>query len=153
MNYDILFKTLHNLEFVWLLPGDDNRAEDGKELRRQFLLEGHFPDDVEWRTQIPCSVFEMLLAFAVRAEKNTMGYSKIEWFWEFLRNLNLADANDASGIPPDEIAECVEMFMWRTYRPDGDGGLFPLRHPEQDQTKIEIWKQFCDYLVDQNRLP
>lgn len=152
LSFDVLFKTLHNLEFVWLLPGDDNRAEDGKELRREFLIMGDIPDDVEWRTQIPCSVFEMLVGFSRRAEKNT-GVPAKEWFWEFLTNLNLAEANDASGVEPEEIQDTVEMLIWRTYEPSGDGGLFPLREPTRDQTQEEIWQQFCDYLVDQNRLP
>lgn len=151
--FETLFKTLHSLEFVWLLPGDDNRAEDGKELRREFLIMGDIPDHEEWRTQVPCSVFEMFIAFAKRAEKNTNGTSAKAWFWEFLYNLNLSKANDASGIEPDEIADVVEMFMWRQYRYDGDGGLFPLQDSLRDQTETEIWDQFCDYLVDQHRLP
>lgn len=152
LTFDTLFKTLHNIEFVWLLSGDDNRAEDGKELRREFLIMGEIPDDIEWRTQIPCSVFEMLIAFSKTADKNT-GIPFYEWFWEFLRNLNLSEANDASGVEPGEIMEVIEMFLWRNYERNGDGGLFPLREPNRDQTEIEIWDQFCDYLVDQNRLP
>lgn len=150
--FDTLFKTLHNLEFVWLLPGDDNRAEDGKELRREFLIMGEFPDNVEWRTQVPCSVFEMFVGFSKRAENSTSTKAK-DWFWEFLTNLNLSEANDASGIQPEEIEEVIEMFMWRRYPPNGDGGLFPIASPTRDQTELEIWDQFCDYLVDQNRLP
>lgn len=152
LTFDILFKTLHNLEFIWLLSGDDNRAEDGKELRREFLIMGDIPDHEEWRTQIPCSVFEMLIAFSRRAEKNT-GAPAADWFWEFLKNLNLAEANDGSGIEPGEIEDVIEILLWRNYPPDGDGGLFPLMEPNRDQTKLEIWEQFCDYLVDQNRLP
>lgn len=152
LSFDTLFKTLHNVEFVWFLPGDDNRAEDGKELRREFLLVGHIPDDVEWRTMIPCSVFEMLIAFSRRAELNS-STSAIDWFWEFLYNLNLDKANDASGVMPGEIVDVLEHFMFRNYRENGDGGLFPLGRETRDQTEIEIWQQFCDYLVDQNRLP
>jgi hypothetical protein len=150
--YDTLFKTLHNTEFAWLLSGDDNRAEDGKDLRREFLISGDIPDHPEWRTQVPCSVFEMLIAFSRRAEFNSET-SAHEWFWEFLRNLNLHQAHDSSGVDPLEIQEVLEHFMWRNYRSDGDGGLFPLRDSPRDQTEVEIWYQFCDYLVDQHRLP
>lgn len=152
LSFDILFRTLHNLEFVWLLSGDDNRAEDGKELRREFLIMGDIPDDVEWRTQVPCSVFEMLIGFSTRADKNT-GTPAKQWFWEFLTNLGLAEVSDASGVEPLEIEDTIERFLWRTYGPEGDGGLFPLRDPQRDQTELEILDQFCDYLVDQNRLP
>jgi hypothetical protein len=152
LSFDTLFKTLHNTEFVWLLSGDDNRAEDGKELRREFLIMGDIPDNPEWRTMVPCSVFEMLIAFSARAQKNSNTPAK-EWFWEFLDNLNLREVNDASGVEPEEIYDTLEHFMWRRYQPNGDGGLFPLREPQSDQTEREIWNQFCDYLVDQNRLP
>jgi hypothetical protein len=134
------------------LSGDDNRAEDGKELRREFLLMGHIPDHVEWRTLLPCSVFEMLIAFSRRAELNSNTSAK-DWFWEMLSNLNLAEVNDSEDVSSEEIQEVLEHFMWRNYTADGDGGLFPLRQPPSDQTQQEIWHQFCDYLVDQNRLP
>jgi len=150
--YDTLFKTLHNTEFVWHISGDDNRAADGKELRREFLLAGDFPDDIEWRTLYPCSVLEMLIAFARICEFNS-DLSSVEWFWEMLDNLSLKDVNDASEVSPYEIEEVLEHFMWRQYPPDGDGGLFPLDRPHKDQTKVEIWYQFCDYLVDKRRLP
>ena len=152
LTFDTLFKTLHNTEFVWLVTGDDNRAEDGKELRREFLVMGRIPDDPDWRLHFPCSVFEMLIAFSRRAERNT-GSPAIEWFWEFINNLNLANVNDASGVEPDEIQDTLMLFLWRNYLPNGDGGLFPLKNPKCDQKKQEIWQQFCDYLVDQDRLP
>lgn len=151
-SYDDLFKVLHNTEFVWLLSGDDNRAEDGKELRREFLLMADAPDHKEWRTQTPCSVFEMLIAFSKRAEFNSDVSAK-DWFWEFLDNLGFKYATDASNVSPEEIQDSLDIFMWRNYRPDGDGGLFPLQSPPSDQREVEIWGQFCDYLVDTNRLP
>jgi hypothetical protein len=153
LTYNNLFRTLHNTEFVWLLSGDDNRAEDGKELRREFLIMGDIPDHVEWRTQTPCSVFEMLIAFSKRAEFNTTGMSAKNWFWEMIANLNLQECNDANQVDPDEIRDVLTHFMWRNYTPNGDGGLFPINRPHADQTKVEIWHQFCDYLVDQDRLP
>ena len=152
VTYDTLFKTFHNTEFVWLLSGDDNRAEDGKELRREFLIMGDIPDNYEWRTLLPCSVFEMLIGFTRRAEFNSELSAK-DWFWIMVDNLNLKEANDTSGIDPMEIQEVLDYFLWRRYPADGDGGLFPLKNPIRDQTQIEIWDQFCDYLVDRNLLP
>ncbi len=49
LTYWKLFRTLYSTEFVWLLSGDDNRAEDGLELREEFLLESNIPDDPQWR--------------------------------------------------------------------------------------------------------
>jgi len=147
-----LLRKLHKTEFVWFLSGDDNRAEDGKELRREFILQADIPDDPEWRLILGCSVLEMLIAFARRAEFQTdMPVS--DWFWEFLTNLGLAEFNDGSDLDPEEIDEILECLVWRTYDYNGLGGMFPIKNPETDQRDIEIWHQFCDYLVDQDRLP
>lgn len=150
LTYDTLLKTLHNTEFVWYLSGDDNRAEDGRELRRDFLIAAALPDDLEWRNEYPCSVFEMLIAFSVKAEFNTQ-IPAVDWFWKMLENLNLRHLNDASGISPYDIQEVLEHFMFRQYPPNGDGGLFPLAWPEEDQRQVEIWYQFCAYLMEQER--
>lgn len=152
LTYDTLFRTLHNTEFIWLLTGDDNRAEDGKELRREFLILADIPDDVDWRTVIPCSVFEMLIAFIRRCADNS-NISAQDWFWEIIENLGLKEVNDASGVAPEEIQDTLEIFLWRQYPPDGDGGMFPLQRPHRNQAELEIWYQFCDYLVDRDRLP
>ena len=150
LTFDTLLKTLHNTEFVWFLSGDDNRAADGKELRREFLIAGHFPDNEEWRKEPPCSVLEMMIAFSRRAEFNSEQPAHY-WFWEMINNLNLNGANDASDISPYDITEVLEHFMWRQYPPNGDGGLFPLIEPQEDQTKVEIWYQFCAFVLEQQR--
>lgn len=152
VSYDGLFRVLHNTEFAWTIPGDDNRAEDGKELRREFLIVGDIPDNLEWRTMVPCSVFEMLIAFSRRAEFNSQ-ISAREWFWTMIENLGLKEVTDAADVDPLEVVDTLEHFMWRRYTPNGDGGLFPLVSPQRDQTELEIWYQFCDYLVDRNLLP
>ena len=151
-SYDTLLKTLHNTEFAWTLPGDDNRSADGKELRTEFLIASDAADDPDWRTLFPASVLEMLIAFSRRCEFNSDILAR-EWFWIMIDNLNLKEANDASRISPYEIEEVLEPFMWRQYAPDGDGGLFPLENPTRDQRDLEIWQQFCDYLVDKKLLP
>ena len=152
LRFDKLLKTLHGTEFVWLISGDDNRAEDGLELRREFLLEAGIPDHPEWR-MMPCSLFEMLIAFSRRTEFAT-DIPAHEWFWEFIDNLGLREYNDSTSITSDEIAEILYAFVWRQYDMSGrGGGLFPIEHPKHDQTQVEIWYQFCEYLTDQNRMP
>lgn len=148
--YDLLRK-LHRTEFVWTISGDDNRAEDGKELRKEFIFQAEVPDDPEWRILIGCSVLEMLIAFARRAEFQD-DTPLPEWFWEFLTNLGL-DTYDDSCFEEDFVELVLESFIWRTYNPDGNGGLFPIGDPPTDQRKVEIWYQFCEYLVDQDRVP
>lgn len=36
-SYTDLFERMHNLEFVWIIPNDDNRIQDGLDLRIEFL--------------------------------------------------------------------------------------------------------------------
>jgi hypothetical protein len=151
LTYWNLLKTMQNTEFVWLLSGDDNRAEDGLELRREFILEAESPDDPSWRRDPGCSVLEMLIAFSRRTEYMTAQKAK-DWFWEFIDNLGLKEVNDGHEATPEDIGEILDEFVWRTYEPSGHGGLFPLNDPQRDQTEVEIWYQFCDYLVDQGRL-
>jgi hypothetical protein len=146
-----LLRKLHRTEFVWMLSGDDNRADDGKELRREFILQAEIPDNPEWRTQIGCSVLEMLIAFARRAEFQDRTPTP-DWFWEFITNLGLDKFNDKN-FDSEFVELVLDDLIWRTYAPDGNGGLFPIRNPIQDQRDVEIWYQFCEYLVDQDRLP
>lgn len=146
-----LLKVLHTTEFVWLLSGDDNRAMDGKELRREFLLASDIPDNMEWRTILGCSLLEMFIAFSRRTEFDTEMKAR-KWFWEFMDNLKLTEFNDAN-FDPYKVDDILQEFIWRTYDDHGHGGMFPMVNPHADQREVEIWYQFCDYLVDQDRLP
>lgn len=146
LTYWNLLRQLHSTEYAWLISGDDNRAEDGVELRTEFINESNFPYNEGWEG-VGCSVLEMLIAFSRRAQFNA-GETSQFWFWHFLDNLGLADANDASHIPPEEIDETLYTFVWRLYDESGAGGLFPMQNPPKDQKEVEVWYQFCEYLVD-----
>lgn len=153
LTYTKLLKRLHTTEFVWLVSGDDNRAEDGVDLRNDFLIEAQLPEDPMWLEE-PCSVLEMLIAFSKRAEYATDS-SYLGWFWEFLENLGLREFNDAAynGFTK-KIDDILFRFVWRQYDFRGrGGGMFPLQDTPQDQKEVEIWYQFCDYLNDQDRMP
>lgn len=145
-----LLRKLHSTEFVWLIPNDDNRVEDGLELRHEFVREMNIEVDPEW-SKLDCSILEMLIAFSRRAEFQT-DISAKDWFWMFMEHLRLADCNDASDVNPSVIDEILYQFVWRTYDYNGVGGLFPLHETNHDQRKVEVWYQFCEFLVDQERL-
>jgi hypothetical protein len=149
LTYWKLLRELQNTEFVWKIPMDDNRAEDGKELRNEFLLEARIQTDEEW-FHIGCSILEMFIAFSKRAAFIT-DRSPQEWFWEFIGNLGLASFNDA-GFNLFILTDILYTFIWRTYDYHGNGGMFPIRHPRRDQREVEIWYQFCDYLEEQEDL-
>ena len=95
LTYWNLLRELHATEFVWLISGDDNRAADGVELRKEFhrMIQLELDQDLPWM-MLGCSVLEMLIAFSRRASFQT-DMPEREWFWIFLEHLGLADLNDA----------------------------------------------------------
>lgn len=145
-NYIDLLQILHRTEFVWVIPGDKNRKEDGVELRDYFLNETGYDKDSLWFNEL-CSIFEVLVAFAQRAAFQ-IEYSVSDWFWKFMENLNLNEYRQISDTDLPVIEDILYVFIWRTYDFNGNGGLFPLDEPEQDQRQVEIWYQFCAWVAE-----
>jgi hypothetical protein len=142
-----LLRQLFKKEFVWIVPNDDNRVEDGRDLRREFFEEAHIDDvDLDW-LQLGCSFLEMLIGLARRLSFQADGEPS-GWFWQLLENLELEQYTDSPGPPIDRVDEIMDRVIWRTYTKTGAGGLFPLRHPRQDQREVEIWFQMHAYLMD-----
>lgn len=150
IRYESLLYVLHCVEFAWIILGDDNRAEEGKELRKEFLREIHLDEDEDSWMVLGCSVLEMLIAFSRRAAFQTDKSSE-EWFWIFMENLKLSEISDSAfDEEAEKIGPIIDNLVWRRYDRFGrGGGLFPLRRSENDQRKVEIWYQFCEYLVEQ----
>lgn len=147
-SYFTLMRDLHSTEFVWLMPGDDNRAADGMDLRKEFIQQAHLDFNPPWMN-IPCSVLEMFIALSRRAEFDTDIGSR-EWFWIFLENLNIADLTDANLGITQLVNEVLYTFVWRLYDRKGNGGMFPLNQSIHDQRKIEVYYQFCEWVTENN---
>lgn len=145
-NYYTLLQTLHSIEFVWLLSGDDNRAADGLDLRHEFITQLDIHPPEPWM-DAPCSVLEMFVAFSRIAAFDTEPDAR-EWIWTVLQNLNLNELSDASLGVEETTREIIDRFIWRTYDPDGYGGMFPLNDPHHDQKELEIYSQFCEWLIE-----
>lgn len=144
-----LLRLLHDIEFVWLIPNDDNRVEEGKCLREEFINDGHYEADEAWMNE-GCSFFEMLIAFSVKISILTEGEAR-SWFWHLIQNLALEHRTDAYSFAPrhgEEVTEVVDRVIWRTYDYNGHGGLFPLLKPSEDQRKVELWYQVQAYLLE-----
>jgi hypothetical protein len=75
-------------------------------------------------------------------------------FWDIVNNLHLEKYTDNNYTRSSEkqVATRIDRFINRTYRPNGQGGLFPLIKPHEDQTKVEIWYQMSAYLMENNLL-
>lgn len=147
-NYYALLEFLHRTEYVWLIPGDRNRAEDGCELRYYFLTESGMEKDHNWYDS-PCSLLEVLVAFANRASFQTDTPTR-DWFWQFLAHLKLDEYRHVSTSDIPVMEEIVDRFMYRKFDYNGEGGILPVNNPTRDQRKIELWWQFCDYVYDRN---
>ena len=143
--YEQLLSIFHRHPFEWFVVGDDNRVEEGLDLREEFKEVTGLASD----TDDQCSVLECLVAFA-RKIGSTSGLPSIFWFWTMIENLGMANMNDAYG--PDEVTthEALDIFVNRHYDELGHGGIFPLRESEYDQRYIELWYQFNEYSYQNN---
>lgn len=144
--YRKLLAHLHGTEFRYSIPTDENRAGDGVDLRYRFLLEcGH-----EQESDEPCSVLEMMVALAIRCEEHIMhdpaiGSRTSQWFWGMIANLGLDSMSD-DGYDERFVDERLSMLLDRTYKRNGEGGLFTVKDCRFDLRKVEIWYQMCWYL-------
>lgn len=147
--YWSLFRQLYGKEFVWLVLNDDNRVEDGKNLRDEFLLSFDAGPDPAWM-ELGCSVLEMLIALS-RHLAFEDGNDVEGWFWEMLENLDLVVNDDEyNRAAKNHIDYALDRLIWRSYLPDGRGGLFPLDSPTVDQRDVEIWLQFNAYIIERS---
>jgi hypothetical protein len=94
-------------------------------------------------------MLEMLVGLSRRLSFECEGESR-DWFWHLMENLGLRYYNDRSTYSKEHIDGILDRVIWRTYNPDGEGGLFPLRNSEQDQRGIEIWYQLSAYILELN---
>ena len=146
-SYFRLIQTLYDTEFVWLIVGDDNRVEDGLALRQEFCQNTNTPMHA-FGFMSDCSLLEIMIGFSRRAEFQT-DIRPSQWFWEFVSNLELSDYYD-DNFNEQRVNDILFNFVWRTYEYSGLGGMFPLSGAETDQRDVEIWYQFCAYLVEKH---
>lgn len=143
-----LFRQLFSTEFVWFVPNDDNRAEDGRALRSEWATQTGVEPDPEWLS-LGCSFLEMLIGLSRRLNFETDGgaHGVENWFWHLINNLGLTGYHDRSNFKSEDVEDITSAVIWRTYDRYGNGGLFPLRRSRKDQRQIEIWYQLSEYLL------
>lgn len=148
ITYRRLFELLHNTEFVYFIPHDENRAEDGISLRYHYCV-SHECEDLEWYLDGPCSILEMMIALAIREEHimsdPDKGDRTAQWFWSMVSSLGLSGMTDYN-FDEEFVNDSVAKFLNREYSPDGKGGLFTIRKWKRDARTAEIWHQLLAYL-------
>jgi hypothetical protein len=144
--YRDLFERLHNFEFVWVVPHDNNRVQDGLDLRTEFL-NGNRPNlKLEGVTML-----EILISLSRRVAFTAGGDERL-WAWRLLKNLRLNKMSDPlTEEKAQRVDEILYALVWRTYDRSGKGGFFPLRDSLEDQTKVEIWYQMNAYALEMDK--
>ena len=100
VSYRKLLTHLHEVEFTYILPMDENRAGNGINLRYRWALD--IDEDTDYILDVldgPCSVLEMMVALALHCEENIMddpmyGNRTGQWFWGMVNNLGLGAMSD-----------------------------------------------------------
>lgn len=146
-SWEGLLGQLHTKEFVWTVPNDDNRLHDAADLRTQFAYD-YEVDVRDLYLSLPLSVLEVIVALSVRIEFQVDGNAR-QWAWTLIENLGLTDYVDPVSPRMSElIDDTLEVFIYRNYKPSGEGGLFPLKYPRTDQRKVELWYQMHAWLAE-----
>jgi hypothetical protein len=131
---------LFTIEFVWTVPHDDNRLQDGLDLRTEFSNEQKI------RLEKGATVLEVLIALSRRLAFTAGGRAE-DWAWQLLANLRLTKMTDPfTENKARKVANILETLIWRQYHANGLGGFFPLNWPDKDQTQVEIWYQMQKYV-------
>lgn len=165
-NYNCLIEILHENEFYWSIYMDRNRAEDGKWLRQEFANE--CSDSIRRKfilvdmMEIEASILEVIIGIAERMDFELCeSFEDVDhiptYFKELIENLRLDVYTDnvfENTVDEEEetirsdIYDRLDMLCERSYAPNGEGGLFPLKNPGCDQRDIEIWHQMNAYILE-----
>lgn len=150
--YHKLLKRLNEIEFVYTISMDGNRAEDGVNLRYRFGRENGFQDNMiaPLLDDDPCTILEMMVALAIRCEEHIMsddvyGDRTEKWFWDMIYSLHLDDMDDFF-YSEDRVDHVCDNLIEHKYQRNGDGGLFTVKRYSHDMRCTEIWYQMCWYL-------
>ena len=146
-NYKKLLKAMKEKQFTVVVDNDVNRAEDGKYLRYTFYEE----TGIEGEIKGSCSFLEMCVGLSVRINSVIFepdpSYKPARWFWMMMENCGLDKYTDEQ-FDPLVVNKVMDRVILRRYSKTGKGGLFPLKHPNKDQTEVEIWYQMQQYVME-----
>lgn len=140
-----LFSIMFEKDFEWKVHNDDNRLQDGLDLRAEYCYANrvragslHFLGQARF--------LEVLIGLS-RRMAFTAGGDAQGWAWQFVINLELTRMSDPlTRRKSRKVNDILDTVIDRTYDPDGVGGFFPLTRPDEDQTQKELWYQMAAYI-------
>lgn len=147
--YYFLIKALYKKEFYWTNDMDENRSDEGKELRVIFSDEcglDNVPDEINGA----CSVLEMMISLSRRWNQEVSEGNEDctdVYFWKMIKNLGLEGCTDDK-FDPEMVREKLDILLDREYPDNGKGSLFPLKKSKESQKNIELWYQLQNYLIE-----
>ena len=144
-----MFEIMHNTEYYFLIPNDDDRVGDGKHLRVDFFREEvgrrYRKGDLDIKF---VSFLEVLIGLSRRVAFQA-GNDPSYWAWRLIKNLGLNKCSDPlSSGQIQKVEYTLEDQIWRNYDRKGHGGFFPLERSIEDQTKIDVWRQMNAYVME-----
>lgn len=141
--YNETFDIMHATEFQWTVANDDNRVQDGLDLRTEFM--GDHNGEI---TLLGVSFLEVMIGLSRRLAFIAGGEAP-KWAWHLMKNIRLRKYSDPlSHTGMRRVSDILDTVIWRQYHPDGRGGFFPLQNPSEDQTKVELWYQLNSYVIE-----
>jgi len=145
--YRHMLECMFDKDYVWLVPNDDNRLQDGLDLRAEFCFSHNVqPDHV--LTHKPSSFLEVLIGLSRRLAF-VAGGTPQGWAWQLIVNLELPNMTDPlSRYKVRKLNDIMDTTIFRTYQPNGLGGFFRLSWPERDMRKVELWYQMAAYISE-----
>lgn len=151
LSYNKMFSFLFDTPFHWTMPMDENRAADGIDLRYRYGRERGIADPIvaSYLDDRGCSMLEMMVALALRMENQIMENPDVgnrvgQWFWDMAVSLdiNMPDSRFDYG----RAERCIDRLERRTFKTNGEGGLFTVTTTTKDMRTTEIWYQMCYYI-------
>lgn len=149
---------LHRCTFSRRVGNDINRAVDGANLRKDFLVQMEEVDfDPRLETALldmECTWLEMLIALSVSLDYLYDGGIEAR-FIELVTNLELDSILQLGGPSRSEMMEEYDQHLVdkvtskvdrNRFNRNGRGGIFPLQNKDHpDQREVEIWDQHAAY--------
>lgn len=153
-----LCETMMNYMFLPILVMDENRCYECHSLRDDFAEEYGEEEAIDILDRICGEYGTMMELLVVLAEKMQydLADSQYEegtgkWFREMLQNCGLIGCENGCYVREgfeEEVIDILDTINYRKYGWDGEGGLFPLRLPRQDQRYTELIVQMNNYIEE-----
>lgn len=140
-NYSELASVWDELDFVWYIPEDEDKAVQALRMRDEYCYETSMPAP----RQAPASFLEVFVS--ITDSLTAMLYQDREEFTKsILLNMGARSYSDDGRLPSEiheEALVIAERVMYRTYGRNGSGGLF--RIPGEDVLETPLTTQMIKW--------